>query len=546
MRLLLPFGMALLFGCTSPSSLAVQLVSNLTPRRDVDAVHVEVRAGASVVHDERLALESGASLGRPRRLVDLADLAPGEYRVVVTLEHAGARVLDRSLRVQVSGATVRTISLTRDCLATTCGADQTCADGTCVDPICADEHPEACAPPECEVDADCTSTAASCAPTRCSPSGACESLPDDARCPATAPVCDATLGCLAASDPSPLALTLSAAPGARAAMISATAPGATHTWVGLSATRLAAPDAAAVQALAQCSEDASAVDCLRGMLEPLTTYWAYAVALRATASGDTLSDVAEAQVTTTDETRVVDLTSGGSLAHALLWTPDAAATDTTGATFPLILFLHGGGEMTTTDPLAIRTGDGLLRSLLTDHAMSAAFPFFVVAPHCTDSAACGGWPATITLPMDTLDALRAMGLPVDWRRVYVTGLSFGGEGSIRFASLHPDVVAAAVPIASTTWTAMPTLCDAATVPMWMFHGAMDTFWAPSSSQGYLSGLRACPNGSATRQELTLLDCTTPGSSTNHCGWDETYGGMIGGASFEGQTDVFAWMLTHSL
>lgn len=541
------FGAALTVGCTSPSSLAVQVVSNLTPRRDIDAVTVEVRAGDTVVHEEHLALEVGASLGRPRRFVDLGGLAPGEYRVFVALEHDGTSVVSRALRVQVDGPTIRTISLTRDCIDTVCAAEQTCSEGQCVDPDCSDEHPERCGTRTCTLDSDCTASTVACAPARCTAAGTCQSLPDDELCTASAPVCDATLGCLATNETTPLELTASALPGARAATIVATAPSATHTWVGLSATRLTTPDAATVQTLAQCSEDASEVHCLRGMLEPMTTYWAYAVAVRATATGDTLSSVVEVMVTTTDETRVIDVTSGGMTAHALLWTPDVAATDTTGGTHPLILFLHGGGEMTTTDPLAIRTGDGLLRSLLTDREQSAAFPFFVVAPHCADSGACSGWPEAITLPMDTLDAVRAMGLPIDWRHVYVTGLSFGGEGSIRFASLHPDVVAAAVPIASTTWTAMPTLCSAAGVPMWMFHGSMDTFWEPRNSEGYLAALRACPMGSATRQELTILGCTTaPPDTTNHCGWDEVYGGMIGGASFEGQIDVFSWMLSHSL
>jgi acetyl esterase/lipase len=532
----------LAFGCASPSSLTVQLVSDLTPPRDVDAVSIAVTGESGPERTFDVPLTAGASLGRPRRVLELGDLAPGSYGVVITLERGGAAVVARTLRVQVRGPTIRTVELTRDCRDVTCAADETCASGRCAPVECSDETPEACGTPICESDAECPPSTVECAPARCLPSGACAAIPDDDGCSAGAPVCDSTLGCLGAELGSALVLTGEARPGARSVAISATTADATEVFLGISPVALDDPGLADVMALGTCGGRGAGLECVAGGLEPATTYYAYAIAVRASASGDQVSNVFEQAVTTREETVVLDVTSAGLPGRAVVWAPDAAYQDDTGTRFPVIIFLHGGGEMGSTDPESILTGDGLFRDLLLDRELSATFPFIVLGPHCSQAMQeCNGWPAAVTLPIDTLEAAAAT-FSIDPDRVYVTGLSFGGEGSFRMAALYPDRIAAAVPIASTTWVPTPEICGAVGTPIWAFHGAYDTFWAPSNSESFMTALEACAGTAAPRQ-LSLLDCRSPPS--DHCGWNEVYSDTAG-ASFGTYTSIYAWMLAQEL
>ena len=526
-----------------PSGLTLQVVSDLTPVRDVDAISVLVRGDGGYRRLEQVTLTAATSLGRPRRILELPALAPGRYEVEVTLLSHETAVVTRDLRVLVDGPTVRTLLMTRDCGGVTCGASEACSGGRCVPRECAEEIVASCGTPTCTTDLDCTGRSSTCAPLRCTASGVCEALPDDDACTPSAPVCDPALGCLAVTSPGPLVLTGRVRVGSLGLLIDATTLDATRVWARVSPVPLSSPGLPDIQGPGQCAALGPGLHCTPAVtIEPSTTYYVYAIAIRETASGDTISNVFDAMVTTLAETSVLEFTSMGLATQAALFLPDAARWDESGATHPTIMFLHGGGEMDAADASAILTGDGLLRSLLVDRARAASFPFIVIAPHCRRAVrACDGWPDE--LPIDTLDAAVAAGLPIDSRRVYVTGLSFGGEGTFRTIANHPTRFAAALPIASTTWLPMPaTICDAAGTPVWAFHGAHDTFWAPASSMAYMNALDACAGAPAARQ-LTLLECRSP--PTDHCGWNEVYGDVTGD-TFEGSSSAFAWLLSHSL
>ncbi|MFO0684135.1 MAG: hypothetical protein U0234_18930 [Sandaracinus sp.] len=198
MRLLVVLLAAALGSCAADDSLSVQLVSNLSPSSEVDAAHVIVTRESAVLIDTIVPIAPSASLGRPRRLVDLA--AGGRVSATVELRWRGATVLTRHVTREVVGRTVVSVLMTRDCQGVSCpgAADATaveCLGGRCVSPECDEEHPELC-DAECHVDADCLVPSAACAPARCTASGTCVALPDDERCD-VGEVCDAALGCVA-------------------------------------------------------------------------------------------------------------------------------------------------------------------------------------------------------------------------------------------------------------------------------------------------------------------------------------------------------------
>ena len=85
---------------------------------------------------------------------------------------------------------------------------------------------------------------------------------------------------------------------------------------------------------------------------------------------------------------------------------------------PTILFLHGLGESGEDPSAVLRHG---LPRYVAEHP---DFPFIVIAPQCPWNT---GWPELA----DWLDQLLHCGatLPVDYQRLYLTGLSMGGYGS---------------------------------------------------------------------------------------------------------------------
>src|SRR5215212_2615896 len=107
--------------------------------------------------------------------------------------------------------------------------------------------------------------------------------------------------------------------------------------------------------------------------------------------------------------------------------------------YPLILFLHGGGESGTDGKLPLRAylGPAIKKQEKT-------FPFIVVFPQSQKG----------TFNASSEDGLRTMAilaevqkeLRVDERRLIVAGGSLGGAGTWSFAMEHPEIWAAIVPV----------------------------------------------------------------------------------------------------
>src|SRR5262249_30519329 len=107
--------------------------------------------------------------------------------------------------------------------------------------------------------------------------------------------------------------------------------------------------------------------------------------------------------------------------------------------FPLIVFLHGAGQTGTDGRNQIRVGLGPVIK-----RQENTFAFLAVFPQSHK----GGWVA------GSEDAKRVLAIldevqkdyRVDTTRVYLTGISMGGEGTWSLAAAHPRRWAAIVPI----------------------------------------------------------------------------------------------------
>lgn len=191
--------------------------------------------------------------------------------------------------------------------------------------------------------------------------------------------------------------------------------------------------------------------------------------------------------------------------------------------WPVILFLHGGGE---------RGDDGLLQTQVGLGAAlrkkPARFPAIVVFPQAPPDSFWAGTPARVA--MAALDRT-AEEFRTDPDRVYLTGLSIGGNGTWYLAYRHPSRFAALMPICAWVvpapeWsvTAEPVVpADSGEpyaalarklrhVPTWIVHGEVDDVLPVEQSRQAFAALKAV---GAPVQYLEL-------AGTDHNSWDPTY------------------------
>ena len=142
----------------------------------------------------------------------------------------------------------------------------------------------------------------------------------------------------------------------------------------------------------------------------------------------------------------------------LLYVPDDYANDKE-KEYPFILFLHGGGEK----------GDDLsrvkLEGLPNIIENKKDFPFIVASPQCPEGER---W---TPLKLNSLLEGIVEKYQVDKDRIYLTGLSMGGNGSWELAASYPHWFAAIAPICGgADVRRVRAIKD---IPVWAFHGMRD-------------------------------------------------------------------------
>lgn len=257
---------------------------------------------------------------------------------------------------------------------------------------------------------------------------------------------------------------------------------------------------------------------------------------RADAVGSTISD-----------------TSGHKMAYRLYRPPNY--TDPT-AKIPLVIFLHGVGERGTdaqnTSSTTISSHIGGLISatqgstyssyLLTPqvpppntagYSAGDSSPQFVNIPFSTGSYTNSNAPAESTwmaLTLQLLDQTIATTPNVDTHRIYLTGLSMGGYGAWDMLARRPNLFAAAVPMSGGGNT--DTAPSIKNVPIWDFHGDMDTTVPVSGSRDMINALRAA-GGDPKYNEIV---------NGGHAIWDPLYNDDPSSAT-GGQ--LYPWMFAQS-
>jgi predicted peptidase len=158
----------------------------------------------------------------------------------------------------------------------------------------------------------------------------------------------------------------------------------------------------------------------------------------------------------------------------LLYLPDGYGKGET--KWPLVLFLHGSGERGTDLELVKRHGPPKLV------AAGKKFPFILVSPQCSEDEY---WSVpTLKLLLDrVLERYK-----VDHSRIYLTGLSRGGNGTWKLAIAYPDLFAAIAPICG--WGDSTRVSVLKGVPTWVFHGKKDSTVAFERGESMARHLKA--------------------------------------------------------
>ncbi|MEO8671621.1 MAG: malectin domain-containing carbohydrate-binding protein [Tahibacter sp.] len=153
---------------------------------------------------------------------------------------------------------------------------------------------------------------------------------------------------------------------------------------------------------------------------------------------------------------------------------------------PVMLFLHGAGETGTNNTAQLgNRANGAFT--LAEAAATLGDPVIMVAPQAPEWWTNDGPMAGTADLLD--DVQREFGF--DPGRVYVTGLSMGGGGTIGFVQRFDAVAAAAIPVCPAAVISSTIDRDRLwTVPFWFFHAANDGTVTPDNSRTSVSTLRA--------------------------------------------------------
>lgn len=141
---------------------------------------------------------------------------------------------------------------------------------------------------------------------------------------------------------------------------------------------------------------------------------------------------------------------------------------------PLIVQLHGAGER----------GEDL--SLVDVHGFSKMFnnkdyPCIAIMPQCPRETF---WAARVESLIKFIEQIISE-FNVDADKVYLTGLSMGGFGTWYTAMAKPELFAAIAPVCGG---GMPWNAHTLKMPVWAFHGALDTTVTPRNSDEMIEAL----------------------------------------------------------
>lgn len=202
--------------------------------------------------------------------------------------------------------------------------------------------------------------------------------------------------------------------------------------------------------------------------------------------------------------------------------------------YPLLLFLHGGGERGSDNSKQLTHGAQLF---LTD-SIRKQYPAIVVFPQCalnsywsnvvqvrddrgnrTFHFQQGGEPSKSMQLLLQLVPLLKSTYRLDENRLYIGGLSMGAMGTYELVRRMPKTFAAAIAICGGAHP--QTAKGLKNTAWWVFHGAEDAVVPPAFSEAMVQALK--------KEHASVRFTLYPG--VNHNSWDNAFA----------EKDLFPWL-----
>jgi predicted peptidase len=203
-----------------------------------------------------------------------------------------------------------------------------------------------------------------------------------------------------------------------------------------------------------------------------------------------------------------------------------------GKKYPLVLFLHGAGERGDDNQIQLVHGASEFAKRRED------YPAFVIFPQCpkekrwvesswdlpTGRGEFADEPAiSMQLALELVDSFTNEH-PVDPDRIYVTGLSMGGQGTWFAAATQPKRFAAMLEVCGG---GDPTWADRyAGLPIWAFHGQVDNVVPISRGREMIAALAEAGH----HPELRYVEYP----NVAHNSWTQTFA----------RDDIYQWLFSQ--
>lgn len=179
---------------------------------------------------------------------------------------------------------------------------------------------------------------------------------------------------------------------------------------------------------------------------------------------------------------------------------------------PLIVFLHGKSLSGTNIERVKRYG------VLKGIEKGLDIPAYVVAPQLPS----GPWNAD---KVDEIVQYMINNYSIDEARIYVTGMSLGSYGTMKYIGEYPNRVAAAVSICGGG--DVNDACNLAQVPIKVIHGDKDFIVPLSESQKIVKAVKKCDKNAPIEFEIV--------KGGNHGSVEDLYRHM----------ELYEWLLKHT-
>jgi len=236
--------------------------------------------------------------------------------------------------------------------------------------------------------------------------------------------------------------------------------------------------------------------------------------------------------TTSPTFKAVQTSVGNNIAAYYVGLP--ALYDSTTKNYPLLVFLHGIGELAKDSKGVSAVANVGVSKLLNQHNFPAsftvkgqAFSFIVVSPQFKE------WPKTSDV--NALVDYMAEKYRIDASRIYVVGESMGGGTTWDFAGDYSSKVAAIVPISGASFAADARCQNIANghVAVWAFHNSGDKVVSVNISKQFVDKINADHADPAAK--LTVF------TSNDH----DAYTKATDPSYKENGMNIYEWMLQYS-